>query len=70
MRAFRERGYNIVLLRDATTGLEYHDTVNDLLATRMAIREIENIGAFSCLTEDFIQACNNASPCSGTDIGR
>ena len=35
------RGYNVILLRYATTGIESHDTVARLLMTKMTIREIE-----------------------------
>lgn len=53
--AMNERGYNIILIRDATTGIEFHDTVNALTATSMAIREIETKQAWSTTTEEFLK---------------
>jgi len=51
-----ERGYNIILLRDATTGIESHDTVDQVLMTEMTIREIETKWAWSTTSEQFIQS--------------
>src|SRR5256885_16927364 len=31
--AMNDRGYNSILVRDATTGIEFHDTVESLMAT-------------------------------------
>ncbi|MBS7611924.1 isochorismatase family protein [Candidatus Bathyarchaeota archaeon] len=58
VRAFSTfgRGYNIIILRDAITATEFHDTVNSLLAAKMTIREIEMMHGFSCSTEDFIKS--------------
>jgi nicotinamidase-related amidase len=53
------RGYNLILLRDATTGVEFHDTVASLAATEMTVREIETKQAWSAVTEEFIAACRN-----------
>ena len=55
-----ERGYNIILVRDATTGIEFHDTVDTLAATEMTIREIETKYAWSCSTDAFADACAKA----------
>jgi len=54
--AMNERGYNIVLVRDATTGVEFHDSVEDLTATEIAIREVETKYAWSTTTDAFIDA--------------
>lgn len=54
--AMNDRGYNIILVRDATTGIEFHDTVESLAATGMTIREIETKYAWSTTTEDFLAA--------------
>ena len=54
--AMNERGYNIVLVRDATTGVEFHDSVEDLTATEIAIREVETKYAWSTTTDAFIAA--------------
>ena len=57
IRAMGRRGYNIILLRDSTTGVEWPDTVDNLLATELAIREIELFNGFSASNEDFFEAC-------------
>jgi nicotinamidase-related amidase len=51
-----QKGYNVILLRDATTGVEFHDSVDQLTATEIAIREIETKYAWSTTTDDFIVA--------------
>ncbi len=59
MIAMCNKGYNNILIRDATTGVEFHDTVNNLTATEIAIREIETKYAWSTLTNDVVSACEN-----------
>jgi nicotinamidase-related amidase len=41
VRAMADRGYGIVLLRDCTTGIESHDTLEGMWHTRTAIRNVE-----------------------------
>jgi nicotinamidase-related amidase len=55
--AMDELGYNIILLRDATTGIEFHDIVHSETATQIQIREIETKHGWSTSTEEFIRAC-------------
>jgi len=55
-----ERGYNIILVRDATTGIEFHDTADILTATEMTIREIETKYGWSTSTDAFVAACEHA----------
>lgn len=50
-----KRGYNIILLRDATTGIETHDTVRELALTRGSIREIETKYAWSTETHELLK---------------
>jgi nicotinamidase-related amidase len=57
MRAFARRGYNVILLRQATTGVEFPDTLESCFTTEMAIREIEQQLGFSASSQDFFQAC-------------
>lgn len=57
--ATSHKGYNVILLRDATTGVEFHDSVDQLTATEIAVREIETKYAWSALTDDFITASKN-----------
>lgn len=57
MRSMSKLGYNTILLRDSTTGVEWPDTVGNLFATELAIRRIENKIGFSASNEDFFKAC-------------
>ncbi len=57
MRAMRRRGYNLILLRDATMGVEFPDTLGELMATELAIREAEQQIGFSASNEDFLAVC-------------
>jgi nicotinamidase-related amidase len=59
--AMNERGYNIILVRDATTGIEFHDTIDTLNATAMTIREIETKQGWSTTTDGFINAVKNTA---------
>ena len=61
MRAMARRSYNLILLRESTTGVEFPDTLNGLMATEMAIREVEVQLGFSASNADFIQACRRFS---------
>ncbi|MFH1569588.1 MAG: isochorismatase family protein, partial [Gemmatimonadota bacterium] len=63
--AMNDRGYDIVLVRDATTGVEFHDTVDELAATAMTIREVETKYAWSTTTDELVRACGAAT--SGGD---
>ena len=58
--AMNERGYDIILVRDATTGVEFHDTVDALTATGIAVREIETKYAWSTTTAAFVETCARA----------
>ncbi|MFH1574699.1 MAG: cysteine hydrolase family protein [Acidobacteriota bacterium] len=55
--AMNGRGYNIILARDATTGIEFHDTVEALAATEITVREIETKYGWSTTTDGFVSAC-------------
>ncbi len=57
MRAMAKRGYNLILLRDATGGVEYADTLDSMMATEIAIREVEDRLGFTALNVDFLAAC-------------
>lgn len=50
-------GYRVYLMRDATLGVEYPDTLHERIATRWAIRFFETHFGDTILSEDFIQAC-------------
>ena len=57
IRAMAGRGYNIILLREATTGVEFPDTLDETLTTEIAIREVEQQYGFTASNQDFFQAC-------------
>lgn len=57
IRAMARRGYNFIVLRDCTTGVEFPDTFERCLVTEIAIREIEQQFGFSASNEDFITSC-------------
>jgi len=52
----RRKGYNLILLRDCTTGIETMYTIDNLLTTKVAIQQIEYSNS-SATSEDFIKAC-------------
>ena len=58
MRAMAQRGYNLILLRDATAGVEFPDTVDEHFATEIAIREVEQQLGFTAANGDYFAACN------------
>lgn len=57
IRAMARRSYHIVLLREATTGVEFPDTLDTLFATEISIREVEQQFGFTASNEDFLKAC-------------
>ena len=52
MRAMRERGYALVLVRDATTGVEASDTYPILAATSVMIHQFELRDIAGTITSD------------------
>jgi nicotinamidase-related amidase len=58
IRAMHARGYHTILLRDCTTAIEGHDTVDTLAGTAQAIRELEMADLAATITsEAFVAAC-------------
>jgi nicotinamidase-related amidase len=57
MIAMNARGYNLILVRDATTGIEFHDTAEQLTATEIQIREVETKYGWSTTTDAVVAAC-------------
>ena len=57
IRAMRGRGYNTILVRDATEGVEFPDTLTARWATELAVREVEQVHGFSTSMADFYAAC-------------
>jgi nicotinamidase-related amidase len=56
MRAMFHRGYNTILLRDCTTGIEAHDTAPTEALKRAAILEAEMLLGFSASSTDLREA--------------
>ena len=52
--AMGKRGYEIILLRDCTTGMESCETTDKLLQTRGAIQFLEMFGKYSITSQEFI----------------
>lgn len=61
VKDMRGRGYNVLLLRDATTGVEFPDTLDQLFATELSIREVEQKYGFSISNETFFEACESST---------
>lgn len=60
-RAMALRGYNIILLRDCTTGIENAETVEGQWLTRGAVDSIEVSTGHSTTADQFLAACAAAS---------
>jgi len=50
----RQYGYRCILLRDCTTGLEQHDTINNLRNTRASIRYVEFYIGYTATSDQFL----------------
>ena len=61
VRAMAQRGYNVILLSDCTAGMEYHDTLDGLWATHVAIRETELFHGFSAMSPDLLDALSETA---------
>ena len=56
LRAMARRGYNCVLVRDCTTGIEASETVEGLRLTEAAIWDVEMLHGFSVTSEEIVGA--------------
>lgn len=57
IREMCQAGYNVMLIRDAIMGIEFPDTLEQMWATELTIREVEQRYGFSVASADFIMAC-------------
>ena len=57
----KQRGYNIVLIRDATTAIESSETVDGLWATRSVVFSFEVATGVTVTAETFLHACGKVS---------
>ena len=51
------RNYRIVLLRDCTAAMEFHDTMEEQTVTRSVIRHVEAFLGYTTTAQDFVCAC-------------
>ncbi len=59
-RAMGARGYNIILVRDGTTAIEAHSTIDEMALTRAAIFDTEMRIGYTTLSAELIAACARA----------
>jgi len=59
MRPMVARGYNVILIRDATTGIEFAGTAEYLALTQAAVHNIEMKVGPSITSRQMINACAN-----------
>jgi nicotinamidase-related amidase len=57
VRAMAWLGYNPIILRDCTTGVEFTETADNLMQTHVNLRMMEHSNGFSALSGDFLKAC-------------
>jgi nicotinamidase-related amidase len=55
------RNYRVVLLRDCTAAMEYHDTIEEQTVTRSVIRHVEAFLGYTSTSQDFIRSCAQIS---------
>jgi len=55
MKSMRNLGYKCIILRECTLAVEHHDTIAELLNTRVSIRYIETWVGYSASVKDFIE---------------
>jgi len=60
IRAMAALGYNCMLVRDCTTGIESADTLGSMMLTKAAVWEVEMILGFTLTSEELIAACASA----------
>jgi nicotinamidase-related amidase len=54
MRAMRDRGYNLVVLRECTCAVETHETIGERRQEMAAIRDIELQVGWSASVDAFL----------------
>ncbi|HPN35848.1 MAG TPA: isochorismatase family cysteine hydrolase [bacterium] len=55
------RNYRILLLRDGTAAMEYHDTLEEQLITRYIIRHVEAFLGYTATCAEFVRSCESAA---------
>ena len=59
IRDMMGRGYHGILVRDATTGMETHETLPDMTCTRGQIASLEQFGAYTIAATELVEALAN-----------
>ena len=54
--AMSRRGYHVILVRDATTGMETSDTIEEMICTRGAIADIEQFIGYTVASTQLVAA--------------
>lgn len=62
MERMHQLGYEVVLLRDCTTAVEYHDTLDGMWATRLAVRYVERDLGYTITSQDFLDGFRKRIP--------
>ena len=55
-KAMDRRGYDVVLVRDCTTGMETHETKEGLICTRGQIASLEQFGVYTITSGEIVEA--------------
>jgi nicotinamidase-related amidase len=61
------RNHRILLLRDCTAAMEYHDTMADQTITKYIVRHVEAFLGYTATSEEFIRSCERIPPQSVVD---
>ena len=56
------RNYRIVLLRDCTAAMEYHDTMEGQTVTAQIVRHVEAFLGYTATSREFVRSCESLSP--------
>jgi len=62
MKSMHSLGYQVVLLRNCTTAFEFHDTLDGMWATRLAVRHVECFLGSSTTSQDFLEGFRKRMP--------
>ena len=64
MRAMKNRGYEVVLIKDCTTAIEVADTADELLLSRAAAVDVEQNIGYTVTAAELLAACQSSRCCS------
>ena len=60
MRAMKDRGYEVILIRDCTSAIEVADTYDEMLLTTGAVVDVEQNIGYTVGSGDVVKACGEA----------